>query len=925
MKPPKRCLALSVCFLIAPAVLIGCADEKPDTLVKSAKSYIEKGDNKSAVIQLKSALQKDPGSGEARFLLGRTLFEVGDVVSAKIELRKASELKYPDAAVLPVLARTLLLEGRYQKIVESYSSSAALEPTAAADLKTSVAAAYAAQGNRDRAEATLTSALDDVQGYAPAMLLQARLKADRRDFAAALKLTDQILHSEPGNHQAMALKGDLLLIAKTDSDGALKAYRQALHLKKDLVSAHASILEVLLSQNNVPAAKGQLAEMKKVLPNHPQTRFFEAQLAMVDKDYKTAKEISQLLLRVAPENVKVLVLAGAAELQAGSAVQAERFLSKAVQLSPSLPAPRRLLAQIYVRSSQLAKALEALAPLLETPEPDAEALSLAGQAYLQSGEVAKAEPYFARAVKINPTDSKSRTALALTQFSKGNVDLGFSGLQQIASSDNSTLADLALATAYLRQRNFDAALRAIDGLERKQPNKPIAANLRGQVQLERKDMAAARQSFEKALAIDPMYFPATANLSALDLADRKPEAAKKRFDRLLSAEPANLQALLAVAELRAKAGANADEVTASLANAAKLNPTAAEPRLLLMEQHVRNKNLKAALTVAEDSVAALPESALLLDGMGQVQMASGDFERAISTYIKLAALQRRSPQPYVRLAEAHASLKHVDAARESLNHALSIAPNFLPAQRLMIAIEIGAGRYSEALAIANTVKGQRANESAGYLLSGDVFVVQKNWNAAATAYRAVLKTTGGNALAVKLHALLMLTDKRADAQKLAAGWLKDHPEDPSFLYYLGDLAISQQDYSTAETTYLSVVRLQPDNAAALNNVAWVTSKLKKQGAIGYAERANALQPNQPAFLDTWSMILAENGQVARALETQKKVLALAPLNQQFRLNLAKLYIQAGEKALAKTELDRLAKLGDKFPAQTEVGEILKAL
>jgi hypothetical protein len=44
-----------------------------------------------------------------------------------------------------------------------------------------------------------------------------------------------------------------------------------------------------------------------------------------------------------------------------------------------------------------------------------------------------------------------------------------------------------------------------------------------------------------------------------------------------------------------------------------------------------------------------------------------------------------------------------------------------------------------------------------------------------------------------------------------------------------------------------------------------------------------------------------------------------------RLALAKLLLQAGEKAKAKAELDRLAALGAGFKQQDEVARLLKSL
>ena len=129
----------------------------------------------------------------------------------------------------------------------------------------------------------------------------------------------------------------------------------------------------------------------------------------------------------------------------------------------------------------------------------------------------------------------------------------------------------------------------------------------------------------------------------------------------------------------------------------------------------------------------------------------------------------------------------------------------------------------------------------------------------------------------------------------------------------------------AEKAYRSVLELQPDSAMALNNLAWTLGLLKKEGAVAYAEKANQVAPNQPAFMDTLAMLLADNKEYTRAIDLQLKALELQPASAGLRLNLAKIYVKAGDNAKAKAELDTLAKLGEKFPAQAEVATLLKSL
>ena len=84
-----------VTVLLATMMLAACGGSDTASLLTSAKEYLAKKDNKSAAIQLKGALQKNPALAEARFLLGKALLDGGDPASAELELRKALELKYP--------------------------------------------------------------------------------------------------------------------------------------------------------------------------------------------------------------------------------------------------------------------------------------------------------------------------------------------------------------------------------------------------------------------------------------------------------------------------------------------------------------------------------------------------------------------------------------------------------------------------------------------------------------------------------------------------------------------------------------------------------------------------------------------------------------------------------------------------------------
>ena len=140
----------TVILALALAGVAGCA-EKPEDLVKSAKAYIAKNDPKSAVVQLKNALQKNPLLAEARFLLGSALFDIGDLPAAEKELRKAIELEYPPDKVVPTLVRVMVAAGEHKEALEEFGTASVDSPQGTAELKSALGDAFLLTGNAEAA------------------------------------------------------------------------------------------------------------------------------------------------------------------------------------------------------------------------------------------------------------------------------------------------------------------------------------------------------------------------------------------------------------------------------------------------------------------------------------------------------------------------------------------------------------------------------------------------------------------------------------------------------------------------------------------------------------------------------------------------------------------------------------------------------
>lgn len=906
--------------------LVACdANVNEREALANAKTQQDKGEAAEAFLLVKSVLKDHPESAAARFRLGLLLLDQGEAAAAEIELRKALDGGQAAADTLPPLLRAMNARGEFKKVLAEFGGRELPDASANADVRVQVAIAYAKLGQKDKAREIADVLLKVAPKHSDARLLDAQLLASAGNYDAALDRMTAAVAQDANSASLWEYLGDLRMYVKGDIPGAAQAYTKVIALRPRAIHSQSALIAIALRQRDLKSATSQLSQMRKVLPQHPQTKLFEAQLAFLNNEPAKTRDICQQLLRTNPDNLLILQMLGAAELQLNALVQAETYLSKVSSIAPELDLARRLLGQTYLRMGQPNKALAAVRPTIDKPNTPAETLEVAAEVFLNLGDSATAEALYAKAAKVKPDDPKIRTAMALVQFSKGQDEAALNALNDIAATDRGTVADLALISTRLRRNELDQALAAIDTLTKKTPDAPIPYNLKGRVQLLRKDAAAARKSFETALSKDPGFLAAAGSLAELDLSDKQPQEAYKRFEAVLKVNPRNTAAAISLAEIRLRTGAKRTEVTPLLEAAVKANPSDPTARVALVDNLLASNDPKGALAAAQQGLSSLPNSPEVLDALGRCQQTTAELNQAQVTFSKLAILLPKSAQPVLKIARVQLAKSEPEAALQSLRRALDLEPRLPDAQRLLITTAISLKRPREALDVAKSMQRQFPDDAVGYQFAGDVLSQTGDWTAAAEAYRQGLTKANRGNLANRVHMALSFGKKAPEAQRFADGWLKEHPRDGGFLYYLGDLAVAAGDAETALMRYREVLKLEPENAYAMNNIAFMLLTQKKPGAKEMAERANQLVPDNPPLLDTLALVLAESGEAERAVATAKRCVELAPYDQNYRLTLARVYLRTGDKVNAKTELSTLLQTGRSFRKYDEVDRLLKTL
>jgi Zn-dependent protease with chaperone function len=128
--------------------------------------------------------------------------------------------------------------------------------------------------------------------------------------------------------------------------------------------------------------------------------------------------------------------------------------------------------------------------------------------------------------------------------------------------------------------------------------------------------------------------------------------------------------------------------------------------------------------------------------------------------------------------------------------------------------------------------------------------------------------------------------------------LMRHGQDrPQWFMFMGQFFYERKIYDRAEAAYKKVLEMDPDNADAMNNLAWLYLKAedgrfrRPKDALLLAIQAASLKKS-PYILDTLAEAYFANGYVEKAVAAEEEAVGIAIKNRQYYLDQLKRYRQA---------------------------------
>lgn len=901
------------------ALLAACQSQSPESLLAEARQFQQKGDRKSAQIQLKNLLAKQADHGEARYLLAKVSLELGDAAAAEKEARRALQLGYqPDQSRL-VLMQSLLQLGEYEQVLKE-TDKLRERP----GIMTVRGEALMGQRKLEEARSAFEAALKTEPNNATALAGLARNAALNDDLDSATRLANEALAKDEKNIAALTFKAELLRFLNKPQQ-AEAAYADVLKQLPENRNAHLERAYLFMSQGKYDEAQQELAQARKsgLLDTH--LLYSQALLDFSRGKNEAARDTLQQVLKQTDKHLPSVLLAGANYLNMGSLELAEQHLRAYLDLVPGDRYARKLLATTRLRARQPTAALEVLGAVLSDKERDPDLLELAGEANSNLGDYAKAAGYYEQALALDPKRASLYTALGMARLELGDQARGISNLERaVALEPRAVVPAIALARARIAYGAPDKALAALQPLQGQDLKLALPHVLRGQALVALGQRKEARASLEKALALDPRSFVAVAYLSRLDIWEKNRPAARQRLVDFLKKDEPSIQAMVGLSQMAELAG-NAEEARSWLARAVAEHPNDVPVALRLARYDARNGKAAQSVQLLRKLQLTNPKDPALLNVLGAAEEAAGELAPALETMSKLAALLPKSGLPHFRMAMLHLAQKKPEAAQRDLEKSLAVEPGYVPANLFVGQQALAKRDFDKALSFARTLQRLQPGASPGYQLEGDILMAQRKAASAASLYAQALEREGSGGILAKQVMALRYAGRGDDADQVLAGWRKRKPDEPVAAMLQAEALMAKRQFPAAVPVLEQVVQLLPTNALAWNNLAVAYDQTKDKRALDTAERALKLAAEHPSVLDTAGWLMVEQGKLERGIPLLRKAVGLAPQAGAFRYHLGFALSKSGDKLQAKKELQLALASGNKFDQVDDARALLRQL
>ncbi|MGO9935096.1 MAG: tetratricopeptide repeat protein [Steroidobacteraceae bacterium] len=621
------------------------APTSEDAVAVLAGIYKANGDIDKAIALLQNAIRQIPATVDLRLVLAQLYAGAGQEAQTEALLVDLVRLN-------PTLkAHRLRLAQFYARLNKLDDAERILREGVKAipqdrDLKTGLIDFLAARRSREIAGKELNSFIAQ----------------DPKDYQLRFALA-QFYEQGKDVAKAEAVYKDVIAAAGLDGPG---------------ITARDRLAAMRILQDDVPGAEKLIAEVLAKVPRDDDALILHGDLALAQKDPKTAIADLRSVLRDQPNAVGVMRALARAHLANGEPALAEETMRRAVEAIPNDSGARLDLAQLLIQLGKPEQAKPVVDELVKQQPNNIDALVAQFKIAAANKDLVSARAAADAIVATNPK-------LGVGYYCQGataETDKHFDDAIRLYSKALEIQPEAAeplqnLVRVLVGQNRVPEALKRLDAVAARFPQSAFAPNLKGEVLLSQKRIPDAIAAFRMAIEREPKYWPLYRNLAFAQSFDHDNDHAIVTLQSGIgmAASPEPLETELALLYERIGKPDDAIELyEAALRRNPNSDVLANNLAMLLVNHRKDEASLdRAKLLSARFSASA---NASYLDTYGWVLYRRGDAAAAVAALQSALSKTPDSPVSLYHLGMAQALAGQADAARDSLSRSLKSGKNF---------------------------------------------------------------------------------------------------------------------------------------------------------------------------------------------------------------------------------------------------------
>ncbi len=864
----------------------------------------------AAEIELRNALQESPDNVTARVLLGVVLLEQDKPRDAAAELEKGLDLGGDRNLILPSLGQI------YLQLLEPNSVLTKVIPPGtdtAVDGEILLLHGDAALllGDLGYAARSYADARDRLRSDARPLIGEARVALARGRRAVADKKIAAAMEADADSVSAWTLKG-MVHRDRAEHKLAREALDRALELDPDSTKVLGARAALLLDLGDQSAAAADIKTLREANPADLEGLYLQSWLYVSNDQHararslleETASRLSELSTEHREKLPQTDLLFGIVNFLAAEYEQAVENFTTFLARFPKHSGATRYLAATYLASGDWERVVRTLQPGQGEELPAHPAtLSLLAEALRIGGDFNRAIKVYERALEIVPKHPRFTLGLALTRFEVGNSTDAISITEKLIQTDPEFLnAKTELVRMYVSVGRVLDALTLARSLAKADPDNASMQNLLGAVLMEAGRYRDAKACFIEAEKLDPADVLARLNRARLARRMDEPLTAIEYYRSAVKLAPDSDEGLIELAETLI--GKNDIGGAAPLLRTLlEREPLNAKARIAYLWVRLARREFDEVKADIYEVLEDLPNNPEVQLGITRIYRAMGDFENARLQLRRAGESAGFNADQLFEIAREQLSLGNTSDAQWAITKALKGNPRHLRALALRVKVLHTLGRMDAAKAALVEVQAAYPQRSETHLAAGDLYRAEANLDAAITAYQLAYEATPTRTTVRHLFEAQVEHGDIDAALKTIRVWILLHPDDLDSRHSLAEKLIAVGQYRPAQLVYEGILKRAKADPQLLNNLAFVTQKLGDERALGFAERAVEIAPDEPRFLDTYGWILAETGEPERGLDVLRDAYTRQSTNQEIRYHIALALLRLDRTDAARRELD----------------------